>query len=132
MPGKGCASVSFRPKAWRSGVSCRLTCSLMRYSWNSTNAGLGSRVPLRPLDDLLRRTTVLILAARFASEVDPTSHPRRRKGARDAGSLDCRRSLPGPAGLTASRRSGGTMLFDEAPSGISEPQVRQFFGVPHA
>ncbi len=54
----------------------------------------------------------------FRVRVFEKSAPEERRGARDAGSSDCRRSLPGPTGLTASRRSGGTMLFDEAPSEV--------------
>jgi hypothetical protein len=41
-----------------------------------------------------------------------------------------RRGPDGPAGLIASQRSGGTMLFDEAPSGNSAS--RHFSGVPRA
>jgi hypothetical protein len=62
--------------------------------------------------------------------------PPKVRAARDAGVLaqtslrGLRKRLTGPAGLIASRCSGGTMLFDEASS--ETPQVRHFSGVPRA
>jgi hypothetical protein len=67
---------------------------------------------------VLFRPAFPVLAARFASEVCHRERRKEMRAARDAGVLDCRRGLPGPAGLSLSRGSGGTMLFDEAPSGV--------------
>ena len=61
--------------------------------------------------------------ALFASEVC------EERTLREQGRAE-RRGPGGPAGLIASRRSGGTMLFDEASS--ETPQVRHFSGVPRA
>src|SRR5215213_10659986 len=99
--GRGCRANARRVRDWRASFTLPLTRLSASFSLSRS----------RCRDAL------------FASEVC------EERTLREQGRAE-RRGPGGPAGLIASRRSGGTMLFDEASS--ETPQVRHFSGVPRA